>query len=139
MVDLPPSLLILLRHHREEQEEARRLLGRTLTDSDLVFSLPDGTPIPPDAATDGFRSLARRLGLRGVRFHDLRHMHATLLLQQGVHPKIVSERLGHSSVAITLDIYSHSVLGLQEAAARRFDEVVYDLADGDGSKMAARG
>ncbi len=57
-----------------------------------------------------------------MRLHDLRHAHATILLQQGVHPKIVQERLGHSTVATTLDIYSHVLPGLQEAAARRFDE-----------------
>ena len=56
-----------------------------------------------------------------IRFHDLRHTHATLMLKQGIHPKIVSERLGHASVAITLDTYSHVIPGLQEAAAERFD------------------
>ena len=138
MVDLPPSLAILLRHHREQQDEARRLLGRALTESDLVFSQPDGTPVRPDAVTDGFRRLAWRLGFRGVRFHDLRHTHATLLLQQGVHPKIVSERLGHSSVAITLDTYSHVLPGLQRVVARRFDEAVRGAGDRDGFKMAAK-
>jgi integrase len=56
-----------------------------------------------------------------VRFHDLRHTHATLLLRQGVHPKIVSERLGHSTVGITLDTYSHVLPGMQEEAARKLD------------------
>lgn len=69
-----------------------------------------------------FKDLANSIGLYGVRFHDLRHTHATLMLRQGIHPKIVSERLGHSSVAITLDTYSHILPGLQEAAARKFDE-----------------
>ena len=64
----------------------------------------------------------QKLGLCNVRLHDLRHAHATILLQQGVHPKIVQERLGHSSVSTTLDIYSHVLPGLQEAAARRFEE-----------------
>ena len=138
MVDLPPSLAIPLRHHREEQEAARRLLGRILTESDLVFSQPDGTPIPPDAVTRAFQRLARSLNLLTIRFHDLRYTHATLLLQQGVYPKIVSERLGHSSVAKTLDTYSHVLPGLQGVVARRFDEAVRGLADGGGSKVAAR-
>ena len=60
--------------------------------------------------------------MSGIRLHDLRHTHATLMLKQGVHPKVVSERLGHSSVAITLDTYSHVLPGIQAAAARRFDE-----------------
>ena len=59
-----------------------------------------------------------------MRLHDLRHTHATLMLKSGVHPKIVSERLGHASVAITLDTYSHMVPGLQETAARAFDEAL---------------
>jgi integrase len=59
-----------------------------------------------------------------VRFHDLRHTHATLMLKAGIHPKIVSERLGHTKVGITLDIYSHILPGLQEAAAERFDKML---------------
>ena len=66
--------------------------------------------------------MAESVGLRGVRLHDLRHAHATILLQQGIHPKIVQGRLGHSSVSTTLDIYSYVLSGLQEAAARRLDE-----------------
>jgi len=95
---------------------------------DLVFSHPDGAPLRPDSLTRAFRRIARSLGLDGVRLHDLRHAHATLMLQQGIHPKIVSERLGHSSIAITLDTYSHVLPGLQEAAARRFEEGLQDVA-----------
>jgi len=60
--------------------------------------------------------------LNGVRLHDLLHTHATLMLKQGMHPKIVQERLGHATIAVTLDTYSHVLPGLQEAAALRFDE-----------------
>ena len=66
--------------------------------------------------------LAARAGLKIIRLHDARHTHASIMLKQGVHPKIVQERLGHSSVSTTLDIYSHVLPGLQEAAAHRFDE-----------------
>ena len=59
-----------------------------------------------------------------VRLHDARHSHASILLRQGIHPKIVQERLGHSSIAVTLDTYSHVAPGLQESAAKRFDEVL---------------
>jgi hypothetical protein len=69
-----------------------------------------------------------------IRFHDLGHTHASLMLKSGIHPKIVSERLGHASVAFTLDTYSHVVPGLQEAAAERFDKML----DLDVSKMLAR-
>ena len=98
------------------------LLGKPLLPNDLVFSNPDGTPLRPNSITRRFKKLADSIGFNGVRLHDLRHTHATLMLQQGIHPKIVSERLGHSTVAITLDTYSHVLPGLQEAAAQRFDE-----------------
>ena len=122
LVDLPPSLALLLREHRANQELERKLLGRSLMPDDLAFSYPDGTPLPPNSITKAFHKLAKSLGIPGVRLHDLRHTHATLMLRQGVHPKVVSERLGHSSVAITLDTYSHVMPGIQAAAARRFDE-----------------
>lgn len=121
-VDLSPSLALLLREHKAKQEATRCQLGLLLLPNDLVFSHPDGTPLRPNSITRCFRELADSVGLYGVRFHDLRHTHATLMLRQGIHPKIVSERLGHSSIAITLDTYSHILPGLQEAAARKFDE-----------------
>ena len=122
LIALSPSLAVLLREHKAKQEAARRLLGLSLLPNDLVFSNPDGTPLRPNSVTRQFRKLADSIGLNGIRFHDLRHTHATLMLRQGIHPKIVSERLGHSSIAITLDTYSHILPGLQEAAARKFDE-----------------
>ena len=68
------------------------------------------------------RAIAQSLGFKGARLHDIRHAHATILLEQGVHPKIVQERLGRSSVSTILDIYSHVVPSLQQAAARKIDE-----------------
>jgi integrase len=121
-IALSPSLAILLWEYRLKQEHAQRLLGKTLAHTDLVFSHPNGKPIRPNSITRAFQTIARSVGLEGARLHDLRHAHATILLQQGVHPKIVQERLGHSTVATTLDIYSHVLPGLQEAAAQRFDE-----------------
>lgn len=121
-IALSPSLALLLRQHKAEQEATRKLLGLGLSASDLIFSQADGSPLQPDSITQAFTRLARSIGLHGVRFHDLRHTHATLMLRQGVHPKIVSERLGYSTVAITLDTYSHVLPGLQEAVAQRFEE-----------------
>jgi len=121
-IALSPSLAVLLWEHRLKQEHTRRFLGKPLAPTDLVFSQPDGKPLRPNTVSRAFQEIARSIGLRRMRLHDLRHAHATVLLQQGVHPKIVQERLGHSSVATTLDIYSHVLPGLQEAAARRFDE-----------------
>lgn len=128
LVALSPSLAILLREHRAKQEATRRLLGLDLLPGDLIFSQADGTPLRPNNVTRAFKVVARLVGITGVRFHDLRHTHATLMLRQGIHPKIVSERLGHSSVAITLDTYSHVLPGLQEAAARQFEEGLESMA-----------
>jgi len=122
LIALSPSLALLLRDHKAKQELDRMLLGKPLLPNDLVFSNPDGSPLQPDGITKAFTRITRSIGLYGVRFHDLRHTHATLMLWQGIHPKIVSERLGHSSIAITLDTYSHVMPGLQEAAAQRFEE-----------------
>ncbi len=76
----------------------------------------------PDTVSHAWAKLAQRTGLKGIRLHDARHSHASLMLKQGIHPKIVQERLGHASIQITLDTYSHVAPGLQEAAAVRFDE-----------------
>lgn len=98
------------------------MLGLKFKDDDLVFSKPDGAPYDPSGVTHTFKRIVKRLGLPDVRLHDLRHTHASLMLKQGIHPKIVSERLGHSNIGITLDTYSHVMPGLQEAAALRFEE-----------------
>jgi len=95
-----------------------------LTDDDFVFSQIDGKPLLPDSITHAWMVLARRCGLKGIRLHDARHTHASLMLKQGIHPKIVQERLGHASIKMTLDTYSHIIPGLQQAAANRFDELI---------------
>jgi integrase len=122
LVALPPSAALMLRDHRECEQKRRELVdGATLDDQQLVFARIDGSPIPPDSLSQAWSKLAKRTGFQDVRLHDARHTHATLLLKQDVHPKIVQERLGHSTIATTLDIYSHVVPGLQDAAARAFD------------------
>ena len=121
-IELTPMSALVLRSHREQQEAIKAEFGIQLAESDLVFSKPDGSPLKPDTITRSFLRIARSVGLQGVRFHDLRHTHATIMLQQDVHPKIVQDRLGHSTIAITIDTYSHVLPGIQEAAALRFDE-----------------
>ena len=101
-----------------------KLLGLIVSDDDLVFSRYDGKPLLPDSVTHAWARLARQTGLKGIRLHDARHTHASLMLKQGIHPKIVQERLGHASIQITLDTYSHVAPGLQEAAAAGFDKMV---------------
>ena len=124
MIALSPFTAIVLREHREAQEKLKQSLGMTLSDDDLVFSQYDGNPLLPDSITHAWRFLARRCGLAGITLHGARHTHASLLLRQNVHPKIVSERLGHANIGITLDTYSHVAPGLQQAAANRFDDIV---------------
>jgi integrase len=122
--------LLLLREHRANQEAIRTQLRRPLAPNDPVLSYPGGRPLPPNSLTVEFRKLARELGFQRVRFHDLGHTHATILLLQKVNPKVVSERLGHSSVGITLGTYSHIVPGLQEAAALAFEESLKSVSAG---------
>jgi len=125
LIALSPSTAIVLAEHREKQDELRQSLDYLpLSDDDLVFSHYDGSPLLPNTITHAWIKLTRKCGLSGVRLHDARHTHASLLLKQGVHPKIVQERLGHGSIQITLDTYSHVAPGLQQAAANKFDDIV---------------
>ena len=140
LVALSPSVADLLRGYHAEQEAQKVLLGMRLTGEELVFAHPDGSPLDPSTVTHAFGKLIKKAGLPHIRFHDLRHTHATLMLKGGVHPKIVSERLGHASIGITLDTYSHVVPGLQEAAALRFDALIESETEQteDVSKMLAK-
>jgi len=123
-IALSPSSVLTLTEHKEKQKRIRAMLGMPLKDDDLLFSTPDGKPLRPNTVSRAWTTLATRAGLKVIRFHDARHTHASLMLKQGVHPKIVQERLGHASIQITLDTYSHVAPGLQEAAAKTFDKLV---------------
>jgi len=120
-ITLPAVVVQALRRHLLGQSRDRELLGTGYSDGDLVCARADGLPISPDNLTRDFTSLLKKHGLPPIRLHDLRHTHATLLLQGGINPKVISERLGHSTVRITLDVYAHSLPSMQEEAARRFD------------------
>jgi len=122
MIALSPLTASILREHREKQKLERAMLGVSLTDDNLVFSNLEGKPLLPNTVTHAWIKLVRRTGIKPIRFHDARHSHASLMLKQGTHPKIVQERLGHASIQVTLDTYSHVAPGLQEAAAARFDQ-----------------
>ena len=121
-VDLSPTAVIALRSYREQVERTATALGTELSGDQLVFSKLDGSPLVPATVSRAFLEIARKAGLSGIRFHVLRHTHATLMLKENVNPKIVQERLGHSSIMVTMDIYSHVLPGLQREAAIRFDE-----------------
>lgn len=121
VVALPDFAVDALRKHRAAQGRTRLQAGSDYKDNDLVCARWDGSPRNPGALTRAFAKLIADLGLPKVRFHDLRHSHATQLLREGIHPKVVSERLGHSTVGITLDTYSHVTPTMQEEAAKRID------------------
>jgi integrase len=127
MISLSPSTAIELRDHQEKQKLTFSMQGLSLKDDTLIFCQVDGRPLLPNSVTHAWIKLVRRLGLNGIRLHDARHSHASLMLKQGIHPKIVQERLGHSSIQTTLDVYSHVAPGLQEAAANRFDDIMISI------------
>ena len=124
VVTLPPIAVEALRRHRADQARERLLLGPAYEDHGLVLAQADGRPVNPEDVTRAFKRLARKAGVRPLSLHKLRHTHATLLLGANVHPKVVSERLGHATVGITLDTYSHVLPHLQEEAARKIDALL---------------
>jgi len=126
VIALPQLAIDALRRHKAEQAKIRLMLGPGYQAGDLVCCQADGRPFKPGNITNSFAELVKRLKIPRLRFHDLRHSHATLLLRKGIHPKVVSERLGHSTVGITLDVYSHVLPGMQEEAARKVDTALRD-------------
>ena len=125
-ISLPESTLTALELHRQKQAAFRAQFGPDYrSDLDLIFANPDGTPLKPNSISSAVSFLFRRLKLpEGASLHSLRHTHASLLLADGVDLATVSERLGHSSVRVTADIYSHAIRGRDQEAARRWDKLM---------------
>ena len=123
-IDLDDHTVAMLRRHRRHQLEERMASGRR-GDDGFVFAKPDGSPVHPDLISQTFERTVAQLDLTRIRLHDLRHTHATILLQQNVHPKVVSERLGHSSIAFTMTVYQHVMPGMQAEAAATFGAAVF--------------
>jgi len=123
-VSMTPKLALFLREYKLERERLYQQLGKELTLDSLVFANVEGKPLDPGVLTHNFARIAKRAGLENVRFHDLRHTFASLMLLRGAKPKVISEALGHSSVAFTMDVYSHIIEGMQEDAMALLDEVL---------------
>jgi integrase len=123
-VALSPTMVEELRAHRAKRAQDLLRLGIRLSDDDFVVGQADGSPMQPTFITHQWVKTIRATPLAHLRFHDLRHAHATHLLASGVHPKVASERLGHSKVGITLDLYSHVMPGMQEDAAALVDKAL---------------
>jgi integrase len=116
-IALDPATVTALRDHRRWQLGERLAVGPRWEDSGLVFTWPDGRPLHPERFSKWFEQHARAAGLPKIRLHDVRHSYATAALAAGIPAKIVSERLGHANIAITMDTYSHVLPGLDEQAA----------------------
>lgn len=123
-ISLDAATVAVLRAHRHRTRQERLLVGADFTDLGLVFHHPDGSWLRPDAVSDVFLRRVRRYGLPRLTLKGLRHTWATLALEQGVHPRVVQERLGHSTIAITLGIYSHVSPTLHDEAAELISGLV---------------
>ena len=123
-VSLPDSTLAILEAHRIRQADFRRQFGADYqADLDLIFANPNGSPLRPDSISASISALCRRLKLpKGTSLHTLRHSHGSHLLAAGVPLPVVSERLGHSSVNVTAEVYVHALRGQDDEAARRWEE-----------------
>jgi integrase len=114
----------VLRAWRRRQAEERLAFGEGWDQGDAVFTREDGVPIRGAWVSRRFAALAATAGLPPIRFHDLRHSHATLALAAGIHPRVVADRLGHASVKTTLDTYSYAVPALEEEAPEKVAALV---------------
>jgi len=121
---MTPKLALFLREYRQERKLLYLELGKQLTLDGLVFTSIEGNPLDPSVLSHDFARIVKRAGLDNVRFHDLRHTFASLMLLRGAKPKVISEALGHASVAFTMDVYSHIIEGMQEDAMALLDEVL---------------
>ena len=113
-----------LSEYKGERESLSLHLGHLLGPDDLIFSGIEGKPIDPGVLSHNFARIVKQAGLESVRFHDLRHTFASLMLLRGAKPKVISEALGHSSVAFTMDVYSHIIEGMQLEARALLDDVL---------------
>jgi integrase len=135
VIALDPGTVDALTRHRQRQDDERMRLAEVWTESGYVFVREDGAPLDPDRISHLFGLAAAAAGLPKIRLHDLRHTAASLAMATGVHPKVVSERLGHASVAFTLDVYSHLVPGMQEEAATQIATLVDGPLRADGRPL----
>lgn len=123
-VAMTPKLALFLRDYKRERENMYLEQGKILGLDGLVFANEQGEPSSPSRLTHEFSDIVKRAGLEHARFHDLRHTFASIALLRGAKPKVISEALGHSSVAFTMDVYSHIMSGMQEEMMNLLDGVM---------------
>ncbi len=130
VLSVPTALVSALKAHRARQLQERLLAGDRWRDSGLVFTSRIGTPLEPRNVTRAYKALLTRAGLPDIRFHDLRHSCASLLVAQGLHPRVVMETLGHSQISLTMNTYAHVLADVQREAAVTMDRLFPEAADG---------
>ncbi len=137
---LPPFVLEVLKRHRVQQVKMR-LEAVVWQEGDFVFCTSHGTPFAAANLRTMFKDLLKKAGLPDIRFHDSRHSVATLLLGIGTHPKVVQELLGHGSIGITMDTYSHVMPTMQKNVMARLDDILGGVSqkESDGNEHAAGG
>lgn len=124
---VPKSIMESLKKHKLEQAKHKLKVGELYKDQDLVVCEDDGSPVIPSNLSNRFKEFLRAGNLKQIRFHDLRHTHASLLLKYGVTAKVASSRLGHSNIGITLDLYSHIYGEMEEDAANKIDMNIFQV------------
>lgn len=117
------KLIELLKEHRKEQEALRKFFGRAYLENDLVNCREDGSPITPSALSHKFTTRLKSKGLKHIRFHDLRHTNATLMLKHNISAKVASSRLGHSTIGITMDLYSHVIKSMEKEVVNLINDI----------------
>jgi len=122
-IELPQFVIDALKKQRAYQSEQRQKAGEKWEDHNLVFTNAHGKYIPPKLLWKKYKALLAEAQLPNIRFHDLRHSAATLMLTMGVHPKVVQELLGHSQISMTLDIYSHVLPSMHRDAMSKLDDI----------------
>ena len=121
---IAPFALEALKKHRDDELEAKLKAGVFWQECDYVFCTLLGTHLNPNHVVEEFKKVLDRAGLPYIRFHDLCHSAATLLLSLGVHPKVVQELLGHTQISMTMDLYSHVLPGMQQDAMGKLNEAL---------------
>ncbi|GLV54442.1 hypothetical protein KDH_12890 [Dictyobacter sp. S3.2.2.5] len=129
---LPAFILEALKNHRSVQLQERLKAGKTWKNNNLIFCNAVGKHVAPTTLTDQFKHALRQANLADMRFHDLRHSAATILLSMGVNIKVIQELLGHANISITLNIYSHVTPTMQRDAMKDLDQQ-YQLAQKGGN------
>ncbi|MGG1067603.1 tyrosine-type recombinase/integrase [Brevibacillus parabrevis] len=129
-MSIPDTVVEVLKSYRLEQEKHKKEIGSAYEDYDLIAANEIGRPIHPRSLTGHFRRVSEKANVPLIRFHNTRHTHATILLKLGEHVKIVSERLGHSNAAMTMNVYSHVTSDMQKEAAKKFETALKIKNDG---------